>query len=369
MIPSCPRLAVFTSRLGGGGAQRSMVNLVQGMAARGLVVDLVVLRAQGHLQSEVPDAVRVVDLAAPRALASLPRLVRYLRRERPVALLSALDYVNIVAVWARGLARTPTRLVVSERNTLSEGTKRAMNLRRRVMPALVRRFYPLADAVVAVSQGVASDLIGSIGLPRERIRVIYNPIVTPGLKQRALESVDHPWVVPGSPPLVLAVGRLRPQKDFPTLLRAFAQVRRTRPARLLILGEGPERPALEALIRDLGLGEDVSLPGFVPNPCPFMTRAAAFVLSSAWEGLPGVLIEALYCGAPVVSTDCPSGPREVLKDGRYGKLVPVGDPDALCRGIEEALDGLVVRPAKESWVPFELDSVAAEYARLLLDGC
>jgi glycosyltransferase involved in cell wall biosynthesis len=229
----------------------------------------------------------------------------------------------------------------------------------------MRWSYPWADGIVAVSQGVADDLAQQIGIPRERIQVILNPIVTPELQRKAKAPLEHPWFSPGQPPVVLAVGRLHPQKDYPTLLEAFAQVRQARPARLLILGEGGERSRLEALIHQLGLEEDVSLPGFVENPFAYMSHASVFVLSSRWEGLPTVLIEALYCGAPLVATDCPSGPREILANGQYGRLVPVSDVRALAKAVEVTLDGDTPSPPPESWRPFELKTVVDQYTRLM----
>jgi glycosyltransferase involved in cell wall biosynthesis len=186
------------------------------------------------------------------------------------------------------------------------------------------------------------------------------------LKEKAHASLKHPWFERGQPPVILGVGRLSPQKGFATLIRAFSQVRQTRLARLLILGEGRERPMLEALVRELGLEQDVKLPGFTTNPYPYMSQASLFVLSSRWEGLPGVLIEALYCGTPVISTDCPSGPREILKGGLYGQLVPVDDVGALAPAIEMALAGKAPHPPQESWFPFEEEAVVDQYINFLL---
>jgi glycosyltransferase involved in cell wall biosynthesis len=189
-----------------------------------------------------------------------------------------------------------------------------------------------------VSEGVKDDLARAGRLSLEQIRVVPNPVVTSELFEMAAVPIDHPWFVEGAPPVILGIGRLTTQKDFGTLIRAFAEVRGQREARLMILGEGSERPALERLARELGVRDDVVLPGFVDNPFAFLKRAALFVLSSTYEGLPGVLIQALACGTPVVSTDCDSGPREILDGGRLGILVPVGDLDALANGIREALD-------------------------------
>jgi glycosyltransferase involved in cell wall biosynthesis len=167
--------------------------------------------------------------------------------------------------------------------------------------------------------------------------VTYNPVTTDDLPRLAAEPLDHPWVAPGAPPIVLGAGKLKPQKAFDVLLRAFSHMRARRPARLVILGEGPERSRLEALARKLGVAGDVALPGFAANPFAWMSRCGVFALSSAWEGLPGVLIQALACGCPVVSTDCPSGPSEILEPGGLGRLVAVGDTEALAAAIEEAL--------------------------------
>ena len=308
----------------------------------------------------------MVDLKSKRVLYSLPGLMRYLRRERPKALLSAMDHANVVALWAKKLARAPTRVVVSVHNTTSIATKRAKNMRGRMMPLFIRKFYPWADAVVAVSKGVAEDLLKIAGLPKEKIRVIYNPVITPDLLAKAEEPVDHPWFRPGEPPVILGVGRLTAQKDFPTLIRAFALVRKQRPARLMILGEGEERAKLEALVRELSLEKDVSLPGFVDNPYKYMKRAAVFVLSSRWEGFGNVLVEAMACGTPVVSTDCPSGPREILDGGRWGRLVAVGDVSSMAKAIEETLARPVPQMAQGALSSFELATVIDRYLNVLL---
>jgi glycosyltransferase involved in cell wall biosynthesis len=360
------RLSIFVPEMIAGGAQRSMLKLAGGMAARGHKVDLVLACAQGPFLAEVPASVRLIDLKARRVMTSLPGLVRYLRRERPDALLSVL-HANPVAIWARRQAGVPTRLVVSERNTLSCAVRSVSDLRMSLMPQLARWFYPWADSIVTVSKGVADDLAHLTRIPRERIQVIYNPIVTPELRVRARAPLEHPWFGKDEPPVVLAVGRLVEQKDFPTLIRAFAQVRRTHKSRLLILGEGEERPALEALARQLGLEDGISLPGFVGNPYPYMSQASVFVLSSRWEGLPGALIEALYCGAPVVATDCPSGPREILAEGKYGRLVPIGDVNALAQSIRFLLDNRPPPVSQESWQPFELAFVVNQYTQLLFE--
>ena len=330
-------------------------------------MNLVLARKEGPYLSEIPESVQIVNLNTSRDRQALPALVRYLRQERPYALLSGL-HTNLIALWARRLARVSTRVIVVEHNTLSSRVRYySSDVRMRWMPRLIRRFYPWADGIVAVSHGVAEDLAREAKIPRNRIRVIYNPAVTPELRAKAQAPLEHPWFKPGQPPVILAAGRLTGQKDFPTLIKAFAQVRKAYPSRLLILGEGEERLALETLVKNLGLQETVQLPGFVNNPYPYMAQAYLFVLSSKWEGLPGVLIEAMFCGTRLIATDCPSGPREILQDGRYGTLVPVGDTDALGQAIETALRGELNPPPRESWHPFELNQVTEQYMDILLE--
>ena len=360
------RVAIFLPSLAGGGAEKSMVKLAQGLIDRGHAVDMVLARAEGPFLSEVPRGVQIVDLKAARTLFCLPALVAYLRREQPATLLSTLDYANILALWARRIAGLPKNVVVNEQNTLSLTSRQSLQRRQRMVPRLVKAFYPWANHVVGNSQGVADDLRQLAGLQGTSVEVIYNPVVTPDIVNKVEVQPKHPWDGEGKPPDLLAVGRLTVQKDFPTLLHAFAQVRERHPARLMILGEGPDRHIIELLIKDLNLEDDVCLPGFVDNPYSYMAHSALFVLSSRWEGLPTVLIEALFCGVPIVSTDCPSGPREILADGKYGALVPVEDPSALAEALCAALAGQTPRPTPESWRPYELDTVVDQYVKILV---
>ncbi|MBS3984045.1 MAG: glycosyltransferase [Selenomonadales bacterium] len=361
------KVALFLPTLGGGGAERVMVNLAQAFAERGLSVDLVVAKAEGPLLASVPPEVRLINLNGKRVLTSLPALVGYLRREQPRALLSALDYANVVTLCARRLASKQGRIVVSEHNTLSMNASRSNTASGRVMPWLARALYPMADAIVAVSHGVAVDLAKVTGLPRERITVIYNPVVSPKVLRLANELNPHPWLAPGELPVILGVGRLTAAKDFPTLLRAFALVRPTCSARLVVLGEGDERARLAALASELGIQDYVSMPGYVDNPYAYMARASLFVLSSMWEGLPTVLVETMALGTPVIATDCPSGPAEILEDGKWGQLVPVGDHKALADAITNELIcpqerlGLAERAQV-----FEVNAVAEKYLEILL---
>ena len=367
-------IALFLPSLAGGGVAQVFVTLANAFGQKGFKVDLVVCRATGpHLERIAPE-VRLVELrnspkimgriyallAAPNSLryllrpilfskqppetlSYLPGLVRYLKSETPIALLAAKTHTNLTAIWAAKLAKTATAIVISERTNLSlqlEGPKGRKWRWKYIIP-VVYRTYPQAQSILTVSNGVADDLSLVTRIPREHITTIYNPIVTPAIIEQAKEPLTHPWFSSGSPPVILGVGRLAPQKDFPTLLRAFAEVRTQREARLMILGHAKStsyKHELLELTRQLGIAEDVQFPGFINNPYAYMAKASLFVLSSKWEGLPGVLIQALACGCPVVSTNCLSGPAEILADGEYGRLVPIEDPKALSEAILRTLE-------------------------------
>lgn len=354
-----PKLALFLPDLSGGGAERVMVNLANGFCERGIRTDLVLINAAGPYLDMVVPEVRVIELGTRRSVLSPPALARYLRRERPTALISALEHANVAALYAKKLSGTSVRTVVTIHNTLSVHMQQNPSRKVKFLSWLVRTAYSGADAIVAVSNEAADDFSAVTGIARERVITIYNPIVSDDLLQRAQEPLEHPWFLAGEPPVVLGIGRLTPQKDFATLIRAFALLRERMPARLMILGEGEERHDLEALVTELGLVDHVLLPGFVNNPYAYLKRASVFVLSSRWEGLPTVLIEALALGLPIVSTDCRSGPREILEDGRYGQLVEVSNSAVLADALAHALeDERQVKP-REAWQKFT-DSVSVD---------
>ncbi|HTP02656.1 MAG TPA: glycosyltransferase [Anaerolineales bacterium] len=365
MSTSQARLAFFLPGLYEGGAERVILNLADGIAARGYPVDLVLARAEGPYMPQVPASVRLIDLKAARVLGSVPALAQYLRQERPVAMLSAM-FANLMALWAQRLSGVLDRLLISEHNTLSSVVTNQADMRWKWYPRLAGWFYPWATEIIAVSNGIAEDLARTTTIPRERIHVLYNPVVTAELVQKSTEPLQHAWFQPGEPPVIVSVGRLAPQKGFDVLIRAFSVLRQHRPMRLLILGEGDLRPSLEALIHELGLDADVCLQGFVQNPYPYMARASLFVLPSRWEGLPTVLIEALRLGTPIVATDCPGGTREILRNGQYGRMVPVDSPGALADAIAGSLDTPACRPPEESWHTYESGFVVDRYLQLML---
>ena len=391
-------LALFIPSLAGGGVAKFILNLAKSFASRGHKVDLLLCRLAGPYLDQIPAGVTIVQLQAssgwrgrlsalaadykglrelmlpilfpvkaPKPVNFLPDLVRYLQCEKPDTLFSAKTPCNLVALWAKRLAGVSTRVVVSERSSLSPIVQNKKEWRWRFVPPIIRRVYPWADGIVSVSNGVGDDVSLLTGIPRERITTIYNPIMANEILEKSHGPLDHPWFSPKTTPVILGVGRLVPQKDFPCLLRAFRHVRSVRSAKLVILGEGRLRGELETLARTLGISQDVSMPGFAENPYAFMARASVLALSSAWEGIANVIGEALACGCPVVSTDCPSGPAEVLKNGAYGTLVPVGNDKALADAILAVLDKppdpdrLRARASE-----FDLDTISEAYFQLLL---
>ncbi|AFZ32836.1 glycosyl transferase group 1 [Gloeocapsa sp. PCC 7428] len=358
------RISFFLPALYGGGAERVTINLLKGFVQRGVLCDLVLASAEGPYLDQVPPQVRIVNLNAGRVVKAILPLSNYLRREKPKALVSHLNHANVIAILAKKLVRTKTRLIVVEHNTLS--ADRSKLWRGKLVPPLMKLFYPQADAVIGVSQGVVHDLETYLKLESGKISVIYNPVIDDVLLAQATASLEHPWFQKDTLPVFLAVGRLSEQKDFLTLIQAFALLRRNKHARLVILGEGEERSKLEDAIASLGISQDVALPGFVANPYAYMSRASAFVLSSRWEGLPTVLIEAMACGCPVIATDCPSGTREILDAGVYGKLVPVGDVGAMAWAMQQIIDTSTDQDRLiQRAMCFTIDRVVPKYLTLL----
>ena len=331
------KIALFVGSLEGGGAERAMLDISRGLVQRGFAVDLVLMRPTGPYFEDVPDSVQVIALNTHGIVATLPALMNYLRRQQPSVLLSTLNTCNVAALLARVQLGPGLAVIVRQANHFSMYAATS-HFRRRVLMAVERALWRFADAVVTNSSAVAVDLKRIAPRISTRVRVIHNPVVWPDLSARAAEPVDHPWMSDVRVPVVLAAGGLRRAKDHRTLLRAFALVTGERTVRLVIIGDGAERDRLSELACELGIASDVELPGFQRNPFAWMARARAFVMSSIFEGAPNALVQAMACGTTVVSTDCPGGTREILGDGAWGALTPVGDHRALAAAISEALD-------------------------------
>lgn len=358
------RICIVLPNLAAGGVERVRLLLAEEFLKRGYRVSLVVWRAEGDLLAAVPPAVDLVDLGVRRLRQGVRPLLAYLRRTRPAAVLVAmwpLTGLATVAVKASGI---DTRLVVSEHTTLSKAPayRGAGRLIHRLFGA---RLYRSCDGVVAVSAGVRGDITELTGLSPDRVTVIHNPIRSVGSGAGQPNDATGDWWDQGGARLI-AIGALKPQKDYPNLLRAFRLLLNSMPARLLILGEGGLRDELERMVRDLGLSDHIRMPGYISDPYSHLVHADLFVFSSAWEGLGNVIIEALACGTPGVSTDCPSGPAEILENGRFGRLVPVGDPVALALAMKEALAADHDREAlRRRGAEFSVERAADQYLALL----
>ena len=360
------KIAIFVSFSGEGGVERMIAHLCEGFLAAGVAVDLLLIKDRGTALKLVPAAVNQIKLG-DHATTCLPRLVAYLRRKQPAALLSSKHRANQIAILARALAKVETRLLVKIETNLTASLAKQNPLKRFLFTRQLRLLYPHADGVIGVSQGVTDDLHQLIGGDPARFHTVYNPVLPKELEARAREPIAHPWLG-GEVPVVTGAGRLTRQKDFAMLLRAFALVLQQRPVRLLLLGDGPERARLEALAAELGISAAVDFHGFVTNPFPFIARSDLFALSSAWEGFGNVLVEAMALGIPVVSTDCPSGPREILHDGALGPLVPVADPAALASAILSTLAApLSSQQLIAATAPYTIAQSAREHLALLLD--
>ena len=363
-------LAIVLPNMTTSGAKKVMVDLARAIAREGHPVDLVVARMEPHVVWVPVPGLQLVNLNT-RVRKALAHLVRYLRQRNPVAVIPVFDSMEVLVILAVKMAQLGKPMRPRVIFTIHNSTRLLDDVPvryRLTVEALYWMTLRMADAVVAVSQGVANDWSAHFRVPRERIRVICNPVDVEGVRELALHPTDGLVLPNDGLPLIVAVGRLVPQKDFETLLRAFALVREERASRLLILGEGPERAKLQRLASYLCIAEWVSMPGFVPNPYPYMARADLVALSSRYEGFPTVIIEALALGVPVVATNCPFGPAEILDNGRYGKLVPVGEPTALARALLEGLatsvDPTILRARAEHFRP----EVAAQAYLELVSG-
>jgi glycosyltransferase involved in cell wall biosynthesis len=304
----------------------------------------------------------MIDLKVKHVYSSFPALIHYLKHRRPAVMLTDKDRVNRTAILARAWSRVPTRLILSSGTTISIDLDNRGAFERWLQKRSMKYLYPYAENIIVPSEGVADDMAEYTGLARKRIQVLPCPVVPNELFDLKLPRPEHPWFRADAPPIILGVGELGPRKDFLTLVHAFARLRANHNCRLVILGKGNQRDHLLSVANELGVAKDIDLTGFEPNPYPFMAHAAMLAMSSRWEGLGFVLIESLALGTPVVSTDCPSGPREILDGGRYGRLVPVGDAERLAHAMAETLlDPLPAPFLQKAALPYEIERSTSAY--------
>ncbi len=358
--------AIYIHDLSSGGVERLSLVLARELRTRGVDVTLIVHQLQGELLPLLPEGVPVVNLDTSRTLQDVNRLKHYLLDEQPDVLMANVDHNNIAAALANALAGTQTKLVICQHNPLTAGFHATVNWKHRLVPWLYRALAPHIDHAVAVSKGISAELLRT-GISAPKISTIFNPVIGDDFVDRADLPVHHPWLVDKDRPVFVTAGRLVEMKDHQNLLRAFAMYLESNPARLLVLGVGPKLEELQALADSLGISDHVAFEGFVENPLPYMRAADGFVLSSRSEGFGNVLVEAMGCGTPVLSTDCPHGPSDILAHGRYGVLVPPQDPEALASGLDQLLSERELWPAdqlRERACEFSYDACADAYARL-----
>lgn len=353
-----------------GGAEQVTVNIVNGLSARGYDVELVVSRFEGELKSQIASDVKVVKLSLSRTpvfgvAADFPSIVAYLREREPVALFPHLPRMSVVCLAAAQAAGVDTPVFPTHHSAF--GKSEDPSMKDRTVEWLVRRLYPTADRIVSVSEGVANSISEQTAVDRSDISVLHNPIEVETVRERSLEPVENQWIEDDTIEVVLFVGRVEAQKDLETWLHTFERVHRRDPmVRAVIAGQGSRREELRTLAHQLDIGEAVSIPGYVENPYRYMAKASVFLLSSRYEGLPTVLIESLACGCPVVATDCPSGPNEILDGGVYGRLAPVGDDEALADAVTATIkDPIPSRKLRDRADDFAPESVFDDYERFI----
>lgn len=359
-------LAIFLATSGHSGVDRLARNLAPALARRGYRIDLLKVRHHGPHLDPIPEGVRVIDLGTKHVYPSLWKVAQYLHREKPASMFCDKDRVNHTALLARAMAGSSTHLTLSMGTTVSIDLAHRGFLHRLKTRLSMGWLYRLADNVIVTSEGVADDMTAFTGLPRALINVVPCPIVPAQVFDDNFPKPNHPWFSDGGPPIVMGLGELGSRKDFVTLIRGFARMRSEFPCRLMILGRGRDRERLLATAHELGVSDAIELPGFVDAPYAWLAQASLFAFTSLWEGLGFALIEALAVGVPSVSTDCPSGPREILGNGRYGPLVPVGDHEALATAMLATLRNPLPRATlQEAARPYEIEHATTCYAHAL----
>ncbi len=366
---SVPSVALFFPTFTPGGIERCFLNLAEGFLERGIAVDIVVSDRRGSFESQIPDGVRVIDLRADRVLKSVVPLIKYLRRYSPDVLLSGHTHANIVAVWSTKLSFTDTQVAIGVHSTPSLKKTKNGNVISAAKDAILTVSYHMADHIIAVSKGSAKDISNVTGITESKISVIYNPVIGPRFDVKINESIEHQWLQNDRLEVIIAAGRLAPVKDFQTLIQTFKILEENSPdTRLIIMGSGEQKWYLEKLTKELGIVDKVDLVGYINNVYPYLSRSDVFVLSSRLEGFGIALVEAMATGTPVVSTDCPNGPDEILRGGKFGELTPVGDETALASAIERTLsDPIDSRKLVDRAMDFEQSVITDQYISELFD--
>jgi glycosyltransferase involved in cell wall biosynthesis len=365
------KIAFFTPTLDGG-VGKVITNLIENLYKEKIDIDLLVVKSDDSKLKPFNGKCKVFNFKKERAFQSFLSLGSYLKEKTPNILISFIFHANLLSILARFFFSPKTKLVISEHIALKNALKSLPFFKKIFLSFLIKNLYPHADCIVTVSEGAAKQIEELISSKyKSKITVIYNPVIDEKIFKMAQQLIDHPWFKEGRKfKIVLSIGRITAQKDFITLVRAFKFVREKINAKLVILGDGEEREKLEKEIRKLNLQNEILLPGFVENPYPYFKNSDIFVLSSRYEGLSNVLIEALAFGLPIVSTDCPAGPREVLENGKYGLLVPVGNYKKMAEAIIAILNNEIVIPKEiliKRALDFEVNRNIKKYKELFLN--
>lgn len=374
------KIAFLLMSFRAGGGERNILELAKGFADFGYDINMLVVKPVGQYAEHVDPRIKILDMDAGRIIFALPKIISYLKKERPKIILATDEYTHLMSLISSTLAGGRTKVVLRVGNIFSILFKQYKRRRDKLIPFLAKIFFKRAYKVIAVSHGVAEDFQKLFKIDSRKIEVINSPKRLDFIKEESQKSPGHPWLEKKDKPVILAVGRLRFQKDFEGLIRAFAEIKKEIDSRLIILGVGREQKKLEQLVKDLNIEDFVSLPGFSHNPFAYMARCDVFILSSRWEGLPNTILEAMACGAPVIATDCNSGPREILAPGtnfgkrisegleyvEYGVLVPIERPEFLREAIKIFLSdgqmrGKYVQKSRERSLDFDAKKIFQKY--------
>lgn len=345
------KIALFFVSFRAGGGERVMVELANGFARDGFDVDICIIKPVGQYKNQVDSRVNIVNLDTGRIIFSLPKLILYLRKERPKIILSLDEYTHIMSLIGTFISRSGTKSFLRVGNMFSVLFDKYKRIRDKMIPIISRNIYKYASGIIANSFGVADDVVKVFRVNRDKIEVINNPKDLNNIKNKSKLDCGHVWLDNKDRPVILFFGRLREQKDLPTLIKAFAKIQKETNSRLLFVGVGREQKRLEDLIKELGLEKEIDFFGFADNPYSFASKADVFISTSLWEGMSNSIIEAMVCGAPIIATDCNSGSREILAPdtdplfrmsqgieyAKYGILVPVGDTNEIANSLKQVL--------------------------------
>lgn len=359
------KIALFLFSLNGGGSEKVLINLAEGFINNGYQVDIVLVKKEGDYKSQINESIKLIDLDVKRGLLSIFGLIKYLKNNTVDVIIAPWCHLNIMTVIAKIVSRSKCKVILTEHTVSTIDIENSKGFLAKITPKLMKTFYPMADEIVAVSQGVANNLSKLIDVPIKQINVIYNPLISKNFIADSYKEVEDEWFNNLEGKKIISVGRLSKSKDFPTLIKAFKLINEKHLANLIIIGEGEDRELLNRMIEEYGLKDKVFLPGFKDTPQKYLRKCDVFAFPSLWEGLGNVIVEAMATDLPVVCTDCPIGPREILKDGEYGKLVPIGDYVKLAEEIEKVLVSQKEVNYQEALKRFEFKTNINKYIELI----